>query len=602
MRKPVLDTRVHENNEHSEPPYLLEAIRAHADSKPTREASVFLGPDLNDSAGLTYAELVRNIDSATAWLTSAGAEGQRVLLAFPPGIEFVVAFLSCLQSGSIAVPVDGAVTRRRSVRTRVIADNCAAAMVLSTTPELAAHSLGGRTEGIRCVGMAEVVGSPATDQACRKTPGDQVAMLQYTSGSTGNPRGVRVTHENLRANLAATQERFRVTEASRLVSWLPHFHDMGLIGGILQALYSGCTSWNFSPFAFAQRPLRWLQVISRVRATISGAPNFAYEHCVQRIRSEEMADLDLSSWTVAYVGGEPVRPRTLARFSESFRQCGFRESSFLPCYGLAEATLLATGKEATNSPRFRSIPTRETTSELVATPQPLQVSCGTGLPDHEVAIVDPDSRVRCEQGAQGEIWLAGPSVADGYWDGSSTSRVEFTATIVSEPDSPAFLRTGDVGVLLDGELYVTGRLKDMVIVDGRNHYAEDIERTAEDAHPELSSGQSAAFPVHGEDGERLVIAVEMTRAQWRRIRCEVGDREIGNSSFWNEVTKAIQHRVSTELGLRVHDVVPAPPYSFPRTSSGKVIRRFCRDRYRSDDWRVSRAMTMHRAVKILREG
>src|SRR6202035_4988479 len=393
--------------------------------------------------------------------------------------------------------------------------------------------------------------------------------------STSNPKGVVVTHANLVHNEEAICLGFGQTAASVIVGWLPLYHDMGLIGNVLQPLYTGATAVLLSPFAFLQRPRLWLETIDRYRGTTSGGPNFAYDLCVRKIGEAKRTGLDLSSWSVAFNGAEPVRAETLERFSAAFASCGFRREAFFPCYGLAEATLFAAGGDPASAPAVRAFRTGDllrheaveaATGEASSRPR---VGCGRPSPGQRIAVVDPESGAPCPPGRVGEIWIAGPSVAAGYWDQPPETERLFHAR-TTDGDGP-FLRTGDLGFLAaDGELFVTGRLKDLIILRGRNHYSQDLEATAGTAHPSLGDGTGAAFTVDSDGEERLVVVYEVDRHAARP----------------GEIAAAIRQVIAEEHEGPAWEVVLVPTGGGPRTTSGKVQRRACRDLYLSGKLRV----------------
>ncbi|HEY9422517.1 MAG TPA: AMP-binding protein, partial [Thermoanaerobaculia bacterium] len=376
-----------------------------------------------------------------------------------------------------------------------------------------------------------------------------LAFLQYTSGSTADPKGVMVTHANLLHNERMIGAAFGMDEESVVVGWLPLYHDMGLIGNVLQPLHAGARCVLMSPVSFLQRPMRWLEAISRYRATTSGGPNFAYELCLRKADPEALAGLDLASWRVAFNGAEPVRPSTLERFAETFAPCGFRPEAFYPCYGLAEATLFVTGGERGSWPRISGS----------------RVSCGHAWMGQRLAVADPETGMELPTGVEGEIWIAGPSVARGYWKNAEATVQDFNAFL--ETGEGPFLRTGDLGVLDGGELYVTGRIKDLIILRGRNLYPQDIELTAERSHPDLRPGNGAAFSVEIAGEERLVVVHEVERRR----------RE-----GFEEVAEAVRRAVAEEHEAQVHEVVLIRTAGLHKTSSGKVQRGLCRRLYLTD--------------------
>jgi amino acid adenylation domain-containing protein len=396
--------------------------------------------------------------------------------------------------------------------------------------------------------------------------GDTLAFLQYTSGSTSQPKGVIVSHGNLLHNQQMIQRAFEQTESSIIVGWLPLYHDMGLIGNVLQTLFVGARCVLMSPAAFLQSPFRWLQAISCFRATTSGGPNFAYDLCVRKVSEEQRGQLDLSSWKVAFNGAEPIRPATLERFAEAFAPCGFKPDSFHPCYGLAEATLFVSGKTHRGHPRVESFDSLELVKNRAANSagkgvdDRLLVSCGALLGEQKLVIVDPESLTECSPGEVGEVWVAGQSVAGGYWNQPEATAHTFHAHLAGDEEE-SFLRTGDLGFLHHGELYVTGRLKDLIIIRGLNHYPQDIEQTAEQSHPSLRPGCVSAFSLEVEAEERLVIVQEVQRKR---------------PAIDREIIEAIRQKVSEEHEVQVYAVVLIRQGTIAKTSSGKIRRNACR--------------------------
>jgi acyl-CoA synthetase (AMP-forming)/AMP-acid ligase II len=495
-------------------------VRARDD--PDATAFVFEGEQR-----MSYAELDARARTIAAAL--ADARGERVLLVYPPGLEYVAALFGCFYAGAVAVPAyppDPARLERSLPRLEAIIRDAEPKVVL--TIEILTELVG--------AGNALATDTlPPGSWAAQVEPGD-VALLQYTSGSTAAPRGVMLTHANLLHNSEFIRRAFGNTKRSQGVIWLPPYHDMGLIGGILQPVYGGFPCLLMSPFTFLQRPINWLRAISKHRGTVSGGPNFAFELCLRRIDEAERAELDLSSWEIAFNGSEPVRPETIDAFSEMFAPCGFRREAFFPCYGLAEGTLMVTGGERLAGPRLR----RHGDKQLVG--------CGRPDPDHRVVIADAAGEPVAD-GEEGEICVSGPSVAAGYW---------------RDGDFGSLLRTGDLGLLADGELYVTGRIKELVIVAGRNHHALDIELACERAVPQLRRGCGAAFSYDGTGREHIGVVYE--------VRDDPGlDADA--------VIRAMRQAVTRAVGASVGGVVLIPPRSIPKTSSGKVQRGVCRTRF-----------------------
>jgi amino acid adenylation domain-containing protein len=563
---------------------LIELLRRQADARPDLAAYTFLADGEVEAESLTFSELDRVARGIGAALVELGAAGERVLLLYPPGLEFVSAFLGCLYAGALAVPAYPPRSARGLPRLRSIAVDARPRVVMTTAgllartrgmlgemPELA-DALWLSTDGLE--ERAEEWREPAVD-------GGTLAFLQYTSGSTSTPKGVMVSHANLLHNEEMIRQAFDQSADSVILGWLPLYHDMGLIGNVLQPLYLGAPCILMSPVAFLQNPLRWLTAISRYRATTSGGPNFAYELCTRKVTEEQKAALDLSSWRVAFNGAEPVRAETLDRFAEAFAACGFRREAFYPCYGLAEATLFATGGRQGRPPVMRAFAPaglEEGRAEAVTPDEGRTlVGCGAGWMDQRVLVVDPATARPCLPGRVGEIWIAGPSVAQGYWNRPEATEHDFQARLADEPanspESGPFLRTGDLGFSDEaGELFVTGRLKDLIILRGRNHYPQDLELTAERAHPTLRAGCGAAFSVDVGGEERLVLVQEL-------------ERRTGDASA-EEVAESIRSAVAQEHEVQVHEVVLLRVGTIPKTSSGKIQRHGCRAAYLSNDLAV----------------
>jgi amino acid adenylation domain-containing protein len=564
---------------------LVGVLRSRAERQGGDLAYTFLLDGERAEAHLTYAELDRRARGLAATLAREGiGNGARVLLLYPPGLDYIAAFFGCLCAGAVAVPAYPPRSRRPSARLQSIQESAGAKAVLATAPVLAAldRQLSRRpgvlwqaAEGAEMERGAEEWRDPQVGE-------EALAFLQYTSGSTAAPKGVMLRHANLLANLEQIRRSFAQTPAERTVIWLPPYHDMGLIGGILTPLYAGNPAVLLSPVSFLQRPLRWLQAISRYRGTTSGGPNFAYDLCVEKIGEKDREELDLSSWTLAFNGAEPVRAATLERFAAAFAPCGFRPEAFLPCYGLAEGTLLAAtvqrGAGATvgvfataELEQHRAVPVApgggDGGTDGAAVEARVLVGSGRAPEGARLLVVDPESRVPRAPGEVGEIWISGPAVAAGYWGLPEVTAASFGAR-TADGDGP-WLRTGDLGFLGgEGELFVTGRSKDLIILRGRNHYPQDIELTVERSHPALRPGCGAAFAVEPREGageERLVVVQE--------VRREHRDDDPA------ELVAAIRRAVAEEHEVQVHAVVLLRPATIPKTTSGKIQRSACRVRY-----------------------
>jgi len=549
----------------------IDVLHYRALQQPDQVAYTFLLDGETETAQLTYQELHQQVQTLATYLQSVALPGERALLLYPPGLDYIVAFWACLYSGVIAVPAYPPRPNRADPRLQAIVKDVQASVVLTnesllasgrqrfaSIPELAA---------IHCLSTDHLSGELATNWRHPGINRDQVALLQYTSGSTGQPKGVMVSHGNLLHNLGIIEQSFGLTADTPGVSWLPPYHDMGLIGNILQPIYTGFLGTLMSPIAFLQKPLRWLQAITRFQATITGAPNFAYDLCVNKISPEQRATLDLSTLQVAFCGAEPIRAVTLARFTTSFADCGFKPEAFYPCYGMAEATVFITGKTKKALPNVQLVDSgaleqhRIVTSAEQTSAQSV-VSCGEIGAGYTLAIVDPDSCTRCAADQIGEIWVSGPSVARGYWQQPAATAQTFQAYLADTGAGP-FLRTGDLGFLQDNELFVTGRLKDLIIVRGRNYYPQDIEQTVEQCHPALQPSSGAAFGVEIDGDEQLVIVQEVQRSYLRTLNVD-------------EIIDAIRNAVAETHELQVYAIALLRPASIPKTSSGKLQRHLCR--------------------------
>lgn len=516
----------------------------------------------------TYADLDRRAQAIQAALAAELMPGERVLLIYPPGLEYVAAFFGCLYAGVVAVPMYPPRNNRSLGRLQAIVANAEATVVLTTgalSSALATHSaaLPGLS-GLRWIATDELADAPATPRLIH--PAD-LAFIQYTSGSTSEPKGVMLSHANLLHNLRQIKEAFGHTAEHCGVIWLPPYHDMGLIGGILQPLFAGFPVILMAPTSFLQRPMRWLEAIARYGGTTSGGPNFAYDLCVQRSTPEQRRKLDLSTWQVAFNGAEPVRSATLRHFAELFEPCGFQPSALFPCYGLAEATLLVAAPTAGAGPVVGAFDIAALRRLRVQTATPeadgAEMLVSTGQPRLTVLIIDPETRRPCASDEIGEIWVAGDSVASGYWDQAVLTDATFAAH--TGDGSGPYLRTGDLGFLLRGELFVTGRIKDLIIVRGRNFYPHDLEHTAGASHPALLAGGGAAFSVDVDGHEQVALVHELER-QSRR-----GDH--------TAMAQAIRQAVAEQFELQIHTIIFLAPGGLPKTSSGKVQRQLCRRQF-----------------------
>lgn len=537
---------------------LVDLVQYRAAHQPTQRGYIFL-TDGEQETAYSYREIDARARAIAAALQADNIQG-RALLLYQPGLEFITAFLGCLYAGVVAVPAYPPRRGQNLLRLKLLVADAQPSAILTTNVQLELQRAD-KTDTFQCQQPTWIATDKISQELAQKwqkpdLDANTLAMLQYTSGSTGNPKGVMITHRNLLHNSALIAHKFEHTPTSRVVSWLPFYHDMGLIGGILQPLYCGFLGILMSPVLFLQKPLRWLQAISYYRATTSGAPNFAYEMCWQKITSKQKQNLDLSSWELAFTGAEMIRAQTLERFAQAFAECGFRREAFYPCYGLAEATLFVSGGAKAAIPNVCS-------PVEIKTPQNAIVSCGQ-VEFQQMAIVNPDTGTLCAENQVGEIWIAGASVASGYWMQPQKTAQTFQAHLTTSDTS--FLRTGDLGFVRQGELYVTGRIKDLIIIRGCNYYPEDIELTVQQSHPSLRANHGAAFSIEVAGIEQLVIVQEVKREYWRSLNIE-------------EVTRAMRRAVSQTHELQVYGVALLKTGSIPKTSSGKIQRHACKTEF-----------------------
>ena len=539
---------------------IVEVLRHRAHHQGEQLAYTFLRDGEALEEPMSYGSLDHRACTLAASLLDRARPGEPVLIVLQPGLDYIVALFACFYARLVAVPSFPPRARRLAGTLSAIGRDCNAALILtdaSSEPGVAAQLTDARLDQVpRLVVGDDTWTSQAGWDGASPDPAE-LALLQYTSGSTGNPKGVMVSHGNLIDNLEAAVRRFGIGAHSRGVTWLPPYHDMGLVAGTLQPVYSACVTTVMSPMHAMQRPIRWLKAIQRTRATISGGPPFGYDHCVAAIDEPLRHELDLTSWDCAFVGAEPVRFDMLERFARAFSPCGFQQRAFVPCYGLAEATLMVTGRTKGGGAHRDSTSGHE---ELGRT------TCGHVIDGHDVVIVDTDQRVPCPDGKEGEIWIQGPSVAMGYWNRPAETAAAFDARL-TDGRGP-YLRTGDLGVMAEGELTVTGRVKDLVIVAGRKLHAEDIEATIHEiADDRLRHGSNAVFAAEIGGKERIIVAVELCRPPGRM------------SGDLAPIRAAIGAAVARTHDVTVHDVAFLAPGEIPRTSSGKVRRHLCRTQY-----------------------
>jgi acyl-CoA synthetase (AMP-forming)/AMP-acid ligase II len=560
---------------------IVDIISTRAMTDPDALAYGFLASGEIPSQRLTWS----NIDARSGAIAAAirgGVERRaRVLLLFPPGLDFIPAFVGCLRAGAIALPAYPPTTDDRTAsRVRgMIADAGVSLIVCPASiaaKREAIEALVPEARRVRWLTLEEAEAHTPVNQRARLSSRD-IALLQYTSGSTSAPRGVMITHGNLLHNLVSAARTGGYDRDSIGVSWLPVIHDMGLIGGILQPAFSGFPLWLMAPAAFLQRPLRWLEAISRMRATHSAGPNFAYALCARRVTDDDRRTLDLSSWRMAYNGSEPVRLETMETFQRAFGECGFRWDAFAPAYGLAESTLYVCGTPASHDPVTLDIDRASMGRGAIAHPTTARetvslVSSGQSPDDTRIAIVDPVRRTRCAPNQIGEIWVSGASVAAGYWSRPEETNATFRASIEGEAGDGPFLRTGDLGFLNDGNLFVTGRIKDVLVIRGGKHYPQDLELTAERASTSIRPGCCAAFAIPGSDDDEQAIAIvaEIDARQAKRLE---------DTPVYGHILTKIRQLVGETHHVQLGAIELVPAGTLPRTTSGKLQRFRCREAF-----------------------
>ncbi|HET6976590.1 MAG TPA: amino acid adenylation domain-containing protein [Pyrinomonadaceae bacterium] len=544
----------------------IDLLQYRASKTPDRTAFIFLEDGESETARLTYGELHLRARAIGAWLQLHKAAAERVLLLYPSGLDYIAGLFGCMYAGAIAVPAYPPRHNRSLDRLEGIINDAQPAFAL-TTRDIHEKVLDDDSENLRGIKIVESdrIDKTLTEFWVHPLLGERsLAFLQYTSGSTATPKGVMLTHANLLFNERLIQKIFQQTEKSIVAGWLPLYHDMGLIGSVLQPIYSGSSCVLMPPTAFLQQPIRWLQTISRYKATTSGGPNFAYELCVRKIDEEQKATLDLSSWSVAFNGAEPIRPESMEHFTNAFTSCGFSARAFRPCYGLAEATLIVSGQKKPAAPLVKRVEADALTYDRVVQASDATdharslIGCGHAL-GQELIIVNPETLTRCSASRVGEIWVSGRGVAQGYWNNQGETKAVFRAHLANG-DGP-YLRTGDLGFKHKNELFITGRLKDLIIIRGVNHYPQDIEHTIGTAHESLKNHRGAAFSMEIDGDERLAVVHEI--------------RPRRNTDF-DELVKAIRQAVAREHGVNVYIVGFVKPGTVPVTTSGKIQRRACR--------------------------
>ncbi|MEO1670360.1 MAG: fatty acyl-AMP ligase [Cyanobacteria bacterium J06631_2] len=556
---------------------IVEILQRRAIAQGDDLAYIFLKDGEKQEIRLTYRELDAQAKAIASKLSKLLDPGSRAVLIYPysAGLEFIAAFFGCLYAGVIAVPCHPPKNRLTTAEVRTRIDSAEATVVLTESTSFANLSKQFESWGkaaLHCLNTDKIELQAGTESDQPQINPDTLAFLQYTSGSTGEPKGVMISHGCLLHNQEMLKQAFGHTSDLVGVGWLPLFHDMGLIGNVIQPIYLGGCCVLMSPISFVQKPVRWLQAISKYGATTSGAPNFAYDLLCDRLTAEQVKQLDLSSWKVAFCGAEPIQMQTIEQFSRKFSSCGFKSTAFYPCYGMAEATLMITGGDKAQFPKVVHLDKAALgQNKVVAVDRADSVTktfISAGYPwlDGKIAIVNPDvnsdNLPECESDQIGEIWYSSSSVGQGYWQLPEKTAQTFQGNLGGE----YYLRTGDLGFLKDGELYITGRLHDVLVFWGLNHYPQHIEQTVAQSHPGLKPNCGAAFAVEVEGKPRLVVAQEIERTHRKSL-------------VLDEVVEAIRWQVFQQHFIDIYGIVLLAPGRMPKTSSGKVQRRKCQELY-----------------------
>lgn len=534
---------------------LLNIFYKHIQSNP-KQVAYLLQTEEGNELPLTYEELWNQTRKVAQHLYSKKSQSENALLIFNPGFEFIYTLFGCFYSNTTAIPISIPRPKTKALFQHFI-DHAAPKFIL-TTSDLTDRIRALLNEDDLHLEIIEIdqlpnVAGPFTPQA----PINPLAIIQYTSGSTAFPKGVMITFDNLHHNLNAIKNHFGLHEESVCFSWLPHYHDMGLVDGLLTPIFNQCRAIICSPYRIVSNPIRWLQAIDNFKVTHTGGPNFILDLCVDKISKQDADRLNLRSLSHIYVSAEPVRKKTLTRFATHFSAAGFRSTLFTPGYGLAEATLMVTCKERNKSLRYRTLTTETSLQEYVSLGKPIE-----GV---QLKIINPETGEQRNEGESGEIVLSGPTIAKGYYrDKASTSKA--TIDLMEDGSAIPYLRTGDVGLLSDGELFVIGRLKDTLIIHGVQYQAEDLEYVASLSHPDIHQSSCAAFSVDIQNLEHTVIIAEIRRSKWKQ-----GDK--------NLIKNSIREAVFDNFGIGIHAIVLVPQGSIPKTTSGKLRRGDCRMKY-----------------------
>ena len=569
--------------------YLSEAFNPllkHINNTPNKIAFTYLNYRSGIAENITYYELDKAARKIAVALSKEQIDNKPVMILMDNPVHFAAGFFGCIYAGKIVVPAPVPIKGKSWARMKSIADDAGIELVLSDQQTIN-HLKDSTTSNqaffsdYRWISLEETEVQNEFQWREPILSDDKPVFLQYTSGSTGSPKGVMVTQNNIASNVRDISSYFLTTSESRMVSWLPLFHDMGLVGHLIHPAIIGCQSILIKPLDFIKRPARWLKAISDYQACLSGAPNFAYELCLTRISNKASEELDLSSWQSAYIGAEPVRSNTLERFFNRFKENGLQRSSLLPVYGLSEGTLLVAGVERGAEIPIKKPAQENESDQLLFRIQKEVVGCGKPIRNQKILIIDPTSGELLKEGEVGEVWLRGDNIASGYWQKSEATSKIFRATLISK-ENEAYLRTGDLGFLHKQALFLTGRLKEILIVKGENFSATDLESSAEVSHPDLPPGCCAAFSIMLESREEAVLAIEINPKATEAKRLEI--------------VSSICKTFSFEYGFQPFDIVFLPHRSLPRTTSGKIIRQQCKKQYLNKSWKKQPQEISHPAL------
>ena len=556
---------------------IIELLKENAKNRPNDIIYRYIEDENKEPITLTNLEIHDQAKNIANNLLLTSKKGDRALLLYPAGLEFIVGFLGCLFAGLIAVPAYPPRKNQKLNRLKTIIDDAEASVVMTSQKAATiARPLFDDDETI-----SEMIWLVSDSSDLEKIDKDilpiensDIAFLQYTSGSTGDPKGVMVSHANVISNMGVIYASCKHTNTSKLASWLPHFHDMGLMAGVLQPIFAGAEITFMAPAYFLQKPVRWLQMMDKYKSESTAGPNFAYDLCIEKINDEDLVGLDLSNINIALNGAEPVSGETLRKFTEKFSKCGFKATAHFPSYGMAETTLMVTAGDLEEEARILTINSVDLQNKIITIEKKSSdatqdmVSSGHAWLDHEVIIVEQDKLVKIGENLVGEVWIKGSSVTQGYWKNPEKTKEDFDA-YTSDTNKGPYLRTGDLGFLNDGELYICGRAKDLLIIRGRNYYPQDIETVASNSNESLSLGHAAVFSIESEGREQLIITQEIKRTHMKTFNKE-------------EIFDNIMESITLDCELQVRDIVLLRPGQILKTSSGKIQRQANKKAYQEN--------------------